>query len=854
MSLRSGSRVGSYEIVSLVGSGAMGEVYRARDARLKREIAIKVLPAAFAKDAERMHRFELEAQAAGRLNHPNVLAIYDVGMHEGSPYLVSELLEGESLRSRLNGGKLSAQKAVDYARQMVAGLAAAHAAGIVHRDIKPENLFVTKDGRVKILDFGLAKVRQAPEAVEETQPLDTLPGTVLGTVGYMSPEQVRGGAVDGRSDIFSFGCVLQEMLTGERPFKGDSAVETMNAILKQERPPLDSDGTWAPALDRIVEHCLEKDPDQRFQSARDLAFDLASLSEISQLGSGAVKPLPPKPQGMRRVLAVAAVLVLVALVSVGAYFAGRSSAAVPQTIFHRLTYRRGKISSARFAPDGNTIVYSASWEDEPSDIFAVRPDSPESRALGFSRAELLAISPSSELALSLSPRFFYTPFAPRGVMAWAPFSGGAPRAMEEAITFADWSHDGREMALTRETDDGVQLEFPTGHVVYRTAGYISNPRISPAGDRVAFLDHPLAFDNAASVAVVDRLGQKKNLTRQFSSTEGLAWSSNGSEIWFTGSADGARQDLWAVTLDGRMRLVHRQSGSIAIWDVSPDGKALITNMEWRQEMMFRGPTDARERELSWLDWSLPTDISPDGKLIVFSETGEGVAGNPVVYLRETSGAPAAKLGPGMTGTFSPDGQTVVSVDPSNTVITLYPVGPGRPKRIALKGYTIASAGLLEDGRIWFDGNEPSHGRRLYLTTLEGAAPRPVTPEGTQSASRSTKARPMHMVVRAGSKTLLYPVDSGAPEAIPGIEEGERIAAWAPDGQSFLVFQRRDLPTKVYRVDYKTGRRQFVQEIAPNERAGVGRTGINLIMTPDGKSYVYSTQQTLSELHLVEGLR
>jgi Tol biopolymer transport system component len=670
----------------------------------------------------------------------------------------------------------------------------------------------------------------------------------------MSPEQVRGAAVDGRSDIFSFGCVLQEMLTGERPFKGDSAVETMNAILKQERPPLDCDGTWAPALDRIVEHCLEKDPDQRFQSARDLAFDLASLSEISQLGSGAVKPLPPKPKAMRRVLALAAVLVLVALVSVGAYFAGRSSAAVPHTIFHRLTYRRGMISSARFAPDGNTIVYSANWEDEPSDIFAVRPDSPESRALGFSRAELLAISPSSELALSLNPRTFYTPFAPSGLMAWAPFSGGAPRAMEEGITFADWSRDGREMVLARDTDKGVQLEFPAGHVVYRTAGYISSPRISPAGDRVAFLDHPLALDNAGSVAVVDRSGQKKNLTRQFSSTEGLAWSSNGSEIWFTGSADGARQDLWAVTLDRSMRLVHRQSGSIAIRDVSPAGKVLITNMEWRQKMMFRGPSDTRERELSWLDWSLPMDISPDGKLIVFSETGEGVAGSQVVYLRDTSGAPAAKLGPGAMSTFSPDGQTVVSVDQSNSEITLYPVGPGRPKRIAPKGYTIANAGLLEDGRIWFDGNEPSHGRRLYLTTIEGAAPRPVTPEGTLMASRPTKAHPKHLVGRAGSKTLLYPVDGGEPEVIRGIEEGERIAAWAPDGQSFLVFQRRDLPTKVYRVDYKTGRRQFVQEIAPNERAGVGRTGINLIMTPDGKSYVYSTQQTLSELHLVEGLR
>src|SRR5579864_2863656 len=284
MPIKPGQRLGPYEIVASIGAGGMGEVYKARDTRLKRDVALKVLPESFAADADRLRRFQLEAQSAGALNHPNILVVYDIGTQDHSPYLVSELLEGETLRDRLRQGKLASAKAIDYATQIAAGLSAAHNRGITHRDIKPENLFITKDGRVKILDFGLAKVASTEKRADDsaTQTKATDPGAVMGTASYMSPEQVRALPVDHRSDIFSLGCVLYEMFTGKRAFHGDTSVETMNAILKEDPPDLTTlDATLPPALDRMVRHCLEKNPDDRFQSARDLAFDLELLSGVS---------------------------------------------------------------------------------------------------------------------------------------------------------------------------------------------------------------------------------------------------------------------------------------------------------------------------------------------------------------------------------------------------------------------------------------------------------------------------------------------------------------------------------------------------------------------------------------------
>jgi hypothetical protein len=435
MSLSAGTRLGPYVIGAPLGAGGMGEVYRATDSRLGREVAIKVLPASFAAEAERLRRFEQEARAIGALNHANILAVYDIGTHDGAPYVVSELLEGETLRARVGDTPLPRRKASDYATQIARGLAAAHEKGIVHRDLKPDNLFVTRDGRVKILDFGLAKMTEPSSVDSETALVAAAPGTdagtVLGTVGYMSPEQVRGLKVDHRSDIFAFGVVLYEMLTGRRAFQGDSAVETMNAILKSDPAPAQiGQQPLPPVLDRIVQHCLEKSPEERFQSARDIAFDLDALAGESSQTS--VKVAAPSRSRWLKPVALA---LLVAAGGAALFVAGRSTAAAPANpVFQPLTFRRGDVSHGRFGSEGRAIVYAARWEGGPLELYSAQPGSPESRAIGL-QADLQAVSKHGEMAVLLNP-------AGNSILARMPTGGGAPRQVLEQVQSADWGPDG----------------------------------------------------------------------------------------------------------------------------------------------------------------------------------------------------------------------------------------------------------------------------------------------------------------------------------------------------------------------------------------------------------------------------
>ena len=842
MPLANGTRIGPYEITGFIGAGGMGEVFRARDARLNRDVAIKILPASFAADEDRLRRFKLEAQSASALNHPNILTVHDIGADEQSPYLVTELLEGESLSSRLKRGKLGINRAIDYGKQIAAGLAAAHTKGITHRDIKPDNLYVTKDGRVKILDFGLAKVVSARASDGATMSVATNAGTVMGTAAYMSPEQARGQAVDSRSDIFSFGCVLYEMLTGERAFNADTNADLMIAILTKD-PDLHLIGS--PGLERIVAHCLEKTQEQRFQSASDIAF---ALDAVTQAASGPnLAAAAAQPKRNWAPWAVAGVFAL-AFAAVGwLHFRQK-----PEVQFHRLTFRRGSIQTARFTPDGNSVIYSAKWEDEPNEVFTTRLDSPGSRPLGFSGTELYAVSAAGELALAQNTRSARNAFVTAGMLARAPLSGGSPRSIEDRIDFADWSPDGKEMAVVRETDQGTQLEFPAGKVVYKTAGYIGEPRISPWGDRIAFLDHPLSNDNQGTVAVVDLAGNKKTLTGQFLAEQGLAWAPKGDEIWFTAAKIGDRLELRAVTLAGRERMVFRESGAVVLHDISRDGRVLLANQEIRTKAMFRGPSDAQERELSWLDWSLVNGISPDGKFIVISESGEGAGAEQQIYLRETSGAPAVLLGPaGNNATLAPGGQTVVTVSPDLHDILIYPVGPGQSKRIPVPGYVLTGADLFPDGkRLWFTGSEAGHGRRCYITDLSGSRPRALTPEG-HGGSLSPDGNYV-LSTTSGGKARLYPIAGGEPQDVATVAD-ERLAGWSRDGQEVFVFNRSGIPAKVYRLNWKTGQRELMREIGPADRAGVD--GVDSIQfTPDGKAYTYSCIQNLSDLHLVEGLK
>ncbi len=561
MPLNSGTKLGPYEIQSMLGAGGMGEVYRAHDSRLNRTVAIKVLPTTFSADRDRLQRFAQEARAAAALNHPNILSIFDIGEEQGAPYVVSELLEGETLRERLRKGALPARRVIDFASQVARGLAAAHEKGIVHRDLKPENLFITTDGRVKILDFGLAKLTR-PEAAGEggdapTVQAATETGMVMGTAGYMAPEQVRGKPADHRSDIFAFGAILYEMISGKRAFHGESAADTMSAILKEEVPEISETArNVPPGLERIVHHCLEKHPTQRFQSAGDLAFDLEALTGVSATGSksGAQAAVQAaEATGNRRTLTFVGATVVLALgmLALG-WWIGKGSAAAPPAQYQQITFRTGEIGNVRFTPDGS-IVYSAVWDGGERELYLARTDENGARDLGIKNAELLAISKTGELAIRLRARNVGG-YARAGTLARVPLSGGTPREVLENVQDADFAADGQTMAVVRFDPQSShwRLEYPVGHVLLDSINWISHPKISHDGKRVAFAQHDNpSGDDEGSVAVIDMQGHEQILASNFVTVEGVQWSPSGNEIWFSAAHSGSAADLRCVTLSGK---------------------------------------------------------------------------------------------------------------------------------------------------------------------------------------------------------------------------------------------------------------------------------------------------------------
>src|SRR2546430_1670317 len=435
MTLPIGSRLGHYEILAPLGSGVMGEVYRARDARLGREVALKVLPSELSENADRLSRFEQEARAASALNHPNIVTVHDIGRSDSTSYIAMELVEGRTLRELSVPEGLPVRRVLNIAVQVAEGLAKAHAAGIVHRDLKPENVMVSKDGFVKILDFGLAKLVEPESGDLSVMPTlarpETHPGVVMGTVGYMSPEEAGGEPVDFRSDQFSFGSILYEIASGRRSFQRKTAAETMSAIIREDPEPVGKVRPEVPPpLRWIVERCLAKDPDERYASTRDLARDLASVRDHVSEVTGAAEPqidLGPRPlrRARRATVATAALLLILIGTLAGWLAAARRLPKTSAPTFRRLTFRSGQLGNARFTPDGQTIVYRAAWAGEPAGLYAVRPESPESRSFEMPEADILAISRSGEMAVLLN----LGPIA--GTLARVPFAGGVPRPVIE---------------------------------------------------------------------------------------------------------------------------------------------------------------------------------------------------------------------------------------------------------------------------------------------------------------------------------------------------------------------------------------------------------------------------------------
>ncbi|HTO88643.1 MAG TPA: protein kinase [Thermoanaerobaculia bacterium] len=865
MTLSAGTRLGPFEILAPLGAGGMGEVYRARDSRLGREVAVKVLSQEFASDADRRKRFEQEARSASALNHPSIVTIHEIGSADSTFFIAMELVEGRTLREVLGDGPLPIRRLLDLAVQMAEGLAKAHGAGIVHRDLKPENVMVTRDGNAKILDFGLAKLLKpqpegttnVPTAVSETQA-----GTILGTVGYMSPEQASGKPIDYRSDQFALGSILYEMASGKRAFQRDTHAETLTAIIREEPEPVARLAPGTPAPFRwLVERCLHKDPDGRYASTWDLAQDLKSvrdhLSEAGVAPQAAVAPAAPKRNLRRGVLTG---LALLAILAAGILVGRQTVKPSPRTFptFHKLTFRRGEVFAARFAPDGQTIAYGAAWDGRPAEVFFARPESPESRPLGIPGSSVLAISSTGEMALSL--RFhFVGGFTTSGMLArMAVAGGGAPRDILDDVQWADWSPDGTNLAVVREIRGRNQLEFPIDKPLYQTAGWISHPRVSPDGNLIAFLEHPILNDDGGSLAVTDRSGKKRTLADGFSTVWGLAWASGGKEIWFTASRAGSDRSLYAVALSGKERLLNRITGGLTLHDVSRDGRALLSHDFPRLGILGLSPGETKERELSWLDNSLAADLSADGQTLLIAESGEGGGPGYSVFVRKMDGSPAVRLGEGDGSGLSPDGKWALAINARSepAQIVMLPTGAGEPRQITHDNLNHQRAIFFPDGkRVLFSGNEPGRGTRLYVQDLVGGQPQAITPEGI----RLWRSRPISpdgkSVIARGpeGKVYLYSVSPEEPRPVPGLEAGEIPVQWSPDGRFLYVYRRGDVPARVFRVDLASGKRELWKELQPGDTTGLEEVA-NVWLTPDGKGYVYNHIRTLSDLYLAEGLK
>jgi len=804
----------------------MGEVYRARDPRIGRDVAIKVIPASLSAHRDHLQRFEQEARATGALNHPNLLVIFDVGTHDGAPYIVSELLDGMTLREHLAAGRLPLRKTLDYAVQIAQGLAAAHDKGVVHRDLKPENVFITRDDRAKLLDFGLAKLVHPDGALsgdDATQRMPTNPGVVVGTAGYMSPEQVRGAAIDHRSDVFAFGVVLYEMLSGVQPFRRGSGVETMHAILNDDPPAIASDAA-PPAVLRLLNHALEKNRERRFESMKDVAFALDSLSVSDSNLTAKVRAKKPKESAKPREL-----------------------------LFRRLTFRRGHVMTARFAPNG-AVVYGAAWEDKPIEVFSTQPPDPESRPLGLANADLLSISATSELAVSLGRRYLGG-WVTIGTLARRPFGGGAPRAVCEDVQEAEWTRDGKDLLILRRAGGLFRIELPIDNVLYQSSRWLSHVRQSPRGDRIAFMEHPVWGDDSGQLVVIDLAGQEILRSSNWSSTGGLVWTPKGDEVWLAAEDKGRGRDLIGVSMSGRERTVLSLPGRLSMHDIAPNGDVLIGFENARREAVAARIDDPQERNLTWFDWSWLAGLSPDAKSILIVEQASAVRGQNTVYLRPIDGGPAVRISEGHARgySFTRDSKWFVINDNADHLVML-PVGAGQARSIPDSGLAVLiSWQVFADGeRLLVFGNEQGQPPRLFEVSIASGARRQISdvpvswPVFLSNDDRTIAA------LGEDGRVLLFSVESGDMRAAAGCVPGDVPIGWSSDDRALYVHRRGRVEVLIERVDIESGERTPWHTIRPGDPAGINDI-MPVCITADGQTYAYGYRRFLTDLYIVSGL-
>ena len=862
MALLPGSRVGRYQIVGPLGAGGMGEVYRAHDPQLGRDIALKVLPEALAADTERVARFEREARILATLNHPNIATLYGIEVADGVPALVMELVDGETLHEHLGrhsrpGRGLPPAESVAIARQIADALDAAHERGIVHRDLKPANITVTSSGAVKVLDFGLAKAVVTSEPGDDQSetrslsPAETRPHQVMGTVAYMSPEQARGQPVDRRTDIWAFGCVLYEMLAGRPAFMRATPSDTIAAVLTAEVEWAALPETTPLPLRQLIGRCLERHLRARL---RDIGDARPSMDEALATPSPdiAAAPAPASRGGVsRRAFFAGSAAVGLVGAGLGATLTVPGPAPVSLPSYQRLTFRRGMIRTARFGPDFQTVLYGALWDGDTCRVYTVRPDSPESAPIALPSATPMAVSSTGEMALSLGSHL-------RGIMTYGtlarvPLAGGAPRALQEDVKYADWTPDGRELAIVRGLGDRDVLECPAGTVIAEPAspGGFSFPRVSPRGDTVAVV----ALDNlewlVGKVVIFDRAGRRVAETRPYFNVFGLAW--HGDEVWFTAADELPllRNAVHAMDTRGHVRIVARVPGNTSLHDIAPDGRVLIARTEDRGGISVRTPGATAERDLSWLDAAFLTDMSPDGGQVLFWEGGVGGGPRNSVYLRGTDGSPAVRLGDGVSLGLSRDGRWALART-TGPHLDVLPTGAGSMRRLERAGLDLLSGRWLPDGRQVIGTARAGETVRLYLLDVEGSGVKAVTPEGLSVVWGWALSPDGRMVaVNGGEGPRLYDLTGGASRPVPGVGVPWRVVGWIESG--LLVAENPAAAGTVERIDLATGRRDTWANIQPQDPAGImSLTLSTLVTTPDGRGYGVTWHRATSDLYLVRG--
>ena len=871
--LETGTTIGPYVIASLLGRGGMGEVYRARDTKLHRDVAIKVLPQAMTRDQERLARLRREAHVLAALNHPNIGHIYAFDDFDGTRALVLELVEGPTLEERIARGPVPVVEALALARQIAEALESAHEHGIIHRDLKPSNIKISPDGVVKVLDFGLAKAIDMSPTISERS---TQAGMLVGTAAYMSPEQAAGRAADRRSDLWAFGLVLMEMLTGRPVFAGDTLSDVLAAVLT-------ADPDWAslPAnlpfgVERLLRRCLEKDRKARLDSAavarfeldeaatsssgarvprRDVTFALEALPNASRIKQIAGLDAPTSRSGVSRAQVIGMALIVgsgaAAIWSVARF--GTSSTKPPEIT--QLTFRSGYVRGARFAPDGQNVIYAASWEGQPLRMFSTRPGSPDSTPLALPDSDLMAVSPrTNELLATLRAKpgtlasASLSGEAPR-TLARASLSGGAPRALAENVMAADFSPDGRTIAAIVAATDGFSLQFPLGTERVKTPYELSHLRIAPDGQQVAFLSHPLGGDEG-DVRVLGRTGEPRTISTGWISLGGLAWAKAGKEVWFTATRKGGDRALWAVTLQGDERELYQSTERLTLEDVAPDGRALLSAGSIRSRVFLGSLHGTTDRDLSWFDFDNEPTLSADGSVVAFTESGEGAGSTYGVFVRSATGEAAVRVADGASGIISPDGEYVLAGDLADLqVAVLAPTGAGPPKRMELKPLQqIANWHWYPDSRhVILTANEPGHRVRSWrLDTVTGEI-RAITPEGVQGRIISPNGR--LLVAEAESDTFLLDLQTGAKVPLKGVQPGDLAVGFGSDGSSLYVFQVDVQGGRIFQIDPASGARTLVRALHADD------PGFLVVDAPrvslDGDHFAYSITSLISQLFLLK---